>query len=171
MNLTRITSVVKRRPQANAGGGVDVTHSPSTISFATNLYIGIVFLDGGFFNSMDGIMLGMGSSRPPLAGKPSQMAELMMQDSKGSRLKFRLGQWINSSGDSRRIGVVKYVNPIEGYSSSWIRVDWDNGEGKHDGSINGVQYFNAKFEKLSSFVHAHNLNQGISLLEALEIRY
>ncbi|KAI4296992.1 hypothetical protein L6164_036905 [Bauhinia variegata] len=94
-----------------------------------------------------------------------------MQDSQGSRLEFRLGQRVHSSGDSRRIGTVKYVGPLEGYSGSWIGVDWDNGEGKHDGSINGVRYFNAKSEKSGSFVRAQNLNQGISLVEALEIRY
>ncbi|KAG4946099.1 hypothetical protein JHK87_042106 [Glycine soja] len=66
---------------------------------------------------------------------------------------------------------VKYVGPVEGYSDTWVGVDWDNGEGKHDGSINGVQYFHAKSERSGSFVRAHNLNQGISLLEALESRY
>ncbi|KAL2580336.1 hypothetical protein AAZV13_15G118000 [Glycine max] len=78
---------------------------------------------------------------------------------------------IHASGDSRRIGTVKYVGPVEGYSDTWVGVDWDNGEGKHDGSINGVQYFHAKSERSGSFVRAHNLNQGISLLEALESRY
>uniref|UniRef100_K7MB24 CAP-Gly domain-containing protein n=2 Tax=Glycine subgen. Soja TaxID=1462606 RepID=K7MB24_SOYBN len=77
----------------------------------------------------------------------------------------------HASGDSRRIGTVKYVGPVEGYSDTWVGVDWDNGEGKHDGSINGVQYFHAKSERSGSFVRAHNLNQGISLLEALESRY
>ncbi|KAG5116299.1 hypothetical protein JHK84_042412 [Glycine max] len=65
----------------------------------------------------------------------------------------------------------EYVGPVEGYSDTWVGVDWDNGEGKHDGSINGVQYFHAKSERSGSFVRAHNLNQGISLLEALESRY
>ncbi|KAG4956438.1 hypothetical protein JHK85_042818 [Glycine max] len=66
---------------------------------------------------------------------------------------------------------VKYVGPVEGYSDTWVGVDWDNGEAKHDGSINGVRYFHAKSERSGSFVRAHNLNQGISLLEALESRY
>ncbi|KAL5157884.1 Tubulin-folding cofactor E [Glycine soja] len=78
---------------------------------------------------------------------------------------------IHASGDSRRIGTVKYVGPVEGYSDTWVGVDWDNGEAKHDGSINGVRYFHAKSERSGSFVRAHNLNQGISLLEALESRY
>ncbi|XP_061366915.1 tubulin-folding cofactor E isoform X2 [Gastrolobium bilobum] len=94
-----------------------------------------------------------------------------MQDSPTSRHEFWVGQRVHSSGDSRRIGTVKYVGPVEGYSETWVGVDWDNGEGKHDGSINGVRYFHAKSERSGSFVRPKNLNQGISLLEALESRY
>ncbi|XP_057728433.1 tubulin-folding cofactor E-like isoform X2 [Arachis stenosperma] len=94
-----------------------------------------------------------------------------MQDSPDSSHGFRVGQRVHSSGDSRRIGTVKYVGPVEGYSGTWVGVDWDNGEGKHDGSINGVRYFHAKSERSGSLVRAPNLSQGISLLEALEKRY
>ncbi|MED6109337.1 hypothetical protein PIB30_032559 [Stylosanthes scabra] len=94
-----------------------------------------------------------------------------MQDSHDSSHGFRVGQRVHSAGDSRRIGTVKYVGPVEGYSGTWVGVDWDNGEGKHDGSINGVRYFQAKSERSGSFVRAPNLSQGISLIEALERRY
>lgn len=94
-----------------------------------------------------------------------------MQDSPKSRHEFRVGQRVHASSDSGRIGTVKYVGPVEGYSDTWVGVDWDNGEGKHDGSINGVRYFHAKSERSGSFVRAQNLSQGISLLEALENRY
>ncbi|KAK7331245.1 hypothetical protein VNO77_25465 [Canavalia gladiata] len=94
-----------------------------------------------------------------------------MQDSSEPRHEFWVGQRVHASGDSRRIGTVKYVGPVEGYSNTWVGVDWDNGEGKHDGSINGVRYFHAKSERSGSFIRAQNLNQGISLLEALESRY
>ncbi|XP_024020565.1 tubulin-folding cofactor E isoform X1 [Morus notabilis] len=85
--------------------------------------------------------------------------------------EFKLGQRVHSAGDPRRIGTVAYVGPVQGYSGVWIGVDWDNGDGKHDGSINGVRYFHAKSERSSSFVRAHNLSSGISLLEALRLRY
>ncbi|KAL9320647.1 hypothetical protein ACSQ67_012486 [Phaseolus vulgaris] len=94
-----------------------------------------------------------------------------MQDSLEPRHEFWVGQRVHVLGDPRRIGTVKYVGPVEGYSDTWVGVDWDNGEGKHDGSVNGVRYFHAKSERSGSFVRAHNLNQGISLLEALESRY
>ncbi|KAI8568646.1 hypothetical protein RHMOL_Rhmol02G0216600 [Rhododendron molle] len=86
--------------------------------------------------------------------------------------EFRIGQRAHSAGDSRRIGTVKYVGPVEGYSGKWVGVDWDNADGgKHDGSLNGVRYFHAESEKSGSFVRPHNLSAGITLLKALEIRY
>ncbi|KAG5562458.1 hypothetical protein RHGRI_005252 [Rhododendron griersonianum] len=86
--------------------------------------------------------------------------------------EFRIGQRVHSAGDSRRIGTVKYVGPVEGYSGKWVGVDWDNADGgKHDGSLNGVRYFHAESEKSGSFVRPHNLSAGITLLKALEIRY
>ncbi|PON49534.1 CAP Gly-rich domain containing protein [Parasponia andersonii] len=85
--------------------------------------------------------------------------------------EFRLGQRVHSAGDPRRIGTVRYVGPVQGYSGIWVGVDWDNGDGKHDGSINGVRYFHANSERSGSFVRTHNLSSGISLVEALRVRY
>ncbi|KAJ0095427.1 hypothetical protein Patl1_15473 [Pistacia atlantica] len=85
---------------------------------------------------------------------------------------FKLGQRVHSANDTRRIGTVKYVGEVQGYSGTWIGVDWDgDGNGKHDGSVNGVRYFNARSEKSGSFVRVQNLSPGISLLEALQLRY
>ncbi|KAK4391323.1 Tubulin-folding cofactor E [Sesamum angolense] len=85
---------------------------------------------------------------------------------------FRVGQRVHFIGQPRRIGTVKYVGPVEGYSGNWIGVDWDaDGEGKHDGSHNGIRYFTGSGPNTASFVRPHNLSTGISLLEALEARY
>ncbi|XP_019155293.1 PREDICTED: tubulin-folding cofactor E, partial [Ipomoea nil] len=84
---------------------------------------------------------------------------------------FRVRQRVHYAGDSRRIGSVKYVGPVEGYSGTWIGVDWDNGDGKHDGCHNGVRYFEAAGNTTASFVRPHNLSVGIPLLQALELRY
>lgn len=86
--------------------------------------------------------------------------------------EFKIGQRVHWAGDSQRIGTVKYVGPVEGYSGDWIGIDWDNRDGgKHDGSVNGVRYFIAQFPKSASFARPHNLSTGVSLLQALEIRY
>lgn len=84
---------------------------------------------------------------------------------------FKINQRVHSTNDPRRIGTVKYIGLVQGYSGIWVGVDWDNGDGKHNGSINQVTYFKAKAEKSGSFVRPQNLSKGISLLEALELRY
>lgn len=85
---------------------------------------------------------------------------------------FNIEQRVHSAGDCRRIGTVKYVGAVEGYSGNWVGIDWDNdGDGKHDGSINGVRYFQAKSPNSASFVRPQNLSSGITLLQALELRY
>ncbi|KAL6512162.1 hypothetical protein OROGR_021759 [Orobanche gracilis] len=85
---------------------------------------------------------------------------------------FRVGQRVHSIGQPRRPGTVKYVGPVEGFCGDWIGVDWDaDGEGKHEGSHNGVSYFTARGPNTASFVRPHNLSAGVSLLEALETRY
>ncbi|XP_065880822.1 tubulin-folding cofactor E [Euphorbia lathyris] len=84
---------------------------------------------------------------------------------------FKLGQRIHLCSDPRRIGTVKFIGPLQGYSGTWIGVDWDNGEGKHDGSVNGVRYFQAKAEHSGSFVRSQNLSSGISFVQALYTRY
>lgn len=84
---------------------------------------------------------------------------------------YRPGQRVHSANDARRIGTVKYVGEVEGYSGEWVGVDWDDGNGKHDGSVNGVNYFRARSDKSGSFVRPQNLSSGISLLQALLQRY
>lgn len=53
-------------------------------------------------------------------------------------------------GGSR--GAVCYIGPVDGYEGTWVGVDWDNpGRGKHDGSIKGKQYFQARLVTESWF--------------------
>ncbi|GER27598.1 tubulin-specific chaperone E [Striga asiatica] len=94
------------------------------------------------------------------------------QPTAGQGPAFRIGQRVHFCGQPRRIGTVKYMGPVEGFSGDWVGVDWDaDGDGKHDGSHNGARYFTARGPKTASFVRAHNLSAGVSLLEALETRY
>jgi hypothetical protein len=103
---------------------------------------------------------------------PQNKQKKKMQDrSTESNPEFRVGQRVHSAGDPRRTGTVKYVGPIQGYSGAWVGVDWDSGDAKHDGSVNGFRYFRARFDRSGSFVRAHSLSPGISLIEALQLRY
>ncbi|XP_074309522.1 tubulin-folding cofactor E [Silene latifolia] len=88
-----------------------------------------------------------------------------------SEPEFKIGQRVHSIGDTRRIGTVKYVGPVDGYSGTWVGVDWDNADAKHDGSLNGISYFKANSEFSGSFVRPRNLSSGITLLDGLYLRY
>lgn len=88
-----------------------------------------------------------------------------------SSAEFRLGQRVHLVGDSRRVGTVKYVGPVEGHTGTWVGVDWDNGDAKHDGALNGRRYFEAHAPKSGSFVRPHVICGGISLFQALLLRY
>lgn len=99
--------------------------------------------------------------------KPISSGSISGSDSVG----FLIGQRVHFVGDTHRIGTVKYVGAVEGYGGNWVGVDWDNGDGKHDGSHHGVRYFEAQGPKSASFVRPHNLTSGFPLLKALELRY
>ncbi|KAJ0977230.1 hypothetical protein J5N97_012704 [Dioscorea zingiberensis] len=95
----------------------------------------------------------------------------MADEEKASLLRFGVGQRVHAAGNPRRIGTVRYVGPVDGHAGEWVGVDWDDGEGKHDGSVNGVRYFSAWGERSASLVRAKNLSAGISLIDALYMRY
>ncbi|KAH7435150.1 hypothetical protein KP509_06G052100 [Ceratopteris richardii] len=70
-----------------------------------------------------------------------------------------------------QLGTVKYVGAVEGQKGTWIGVDWDSGEGRHDGSLEGVRYFQARLPSSASFVRSHLLSTGCTLIEAINSRY
>lgn len=88
--------------------------------------------------------------------------------------EFRVGQRVTTSNTekaARHGGVVKYVGPVEGHEGTWVGVDWDDGRGRHNGTVNGVQYFETTGEISGSLVRSRNLSAGVSLLDALSFRY
>lgn len=71
---------------------------------------------------------------------------------------------------------VRYSGPVEGQEGLWIGLEWDDASrGKHDGSLNGRQYFQCEQAGAGSFVRASKFQPaadfGQSLPEALELRY
>ncbi|KAK3092781.1 hypothetical protein FSP39_007152 [Pinctada imbricata] len=72
------------------------------------------------------------------------------------------------------IGTVKFIGNLnqEKTKGIWLGVDWDNEErGKHDGSLNGVQYFTTSTPKSGSFVRPKKVNGGVSCYMAIKDRY
>lgn len=85
---------------------------------------------------------------------------------------FRLGQRVHAAGDPRRVGTVRYLGPVDGHAGDWVGVDWDDGAGgRHDGSLAGRRYFVAAGERSASFARPTALSGGISLPDALRLRY
>lgn len=86
---------------------------------------------------------------------------------------FRVGQRVCmiNAGKGPQIGTVQYVGPVHGHEGEWVGVEWDHAEGRHDGTVNGVRYFETKDALSGSLVRPRNLSPGVSLLEALSLRY
>ncbi|CAD6333663.1 unnamed protein product [Miscanthus lutarioriparius] len=85
---------------------------------------------------------------------------------------FRLGQRVHAADDPGRVGTVRYLGPVEGHAGDWVGVDWDDGAGgRHDGSLAGRRYFVAAGECSASFARPTALSGGISLRDALRLRY
>ena len=71
---------------------------------------------------------------------------------------------------------VRYVGPVAGTAGSWVGVEFDApGRGKHDGTHDGVRYFECSAPagaNCAAFVRAHKLRSGgVTLLEALLAKY
>lgn len=42
-------------------------------------------------------------------------------------------------------GTIKYIGSVETHPALWLGIDWDDPErGKHNGSVNNVQYFSTR---------------------------
>lgn len=76
-----------------------------------------------------------------------------------------------NAGKSPQIGTVRYLGTVQGHEGAWVGVEWDTDEGRHDGSVNGVRYFETKSPLSGSFVRPRSLSVGVSLLDAITLRY
>lgn len=57
-------------------------------------------------------------------------------------MEILIGTRVDVNGSK---GIVKYIGLVEGYKDPWIGIDWDDPtRGKHDGTVNGVNYFQAR---------------------------
>jgi dynactin complex subunit len=102
-------------------------------------------------------------------GPPNRTADRITE---GSHPGFEVGQRVQSIDKGpNKIGTIKYIGPVQGYQGIWAGVDWDDGDGRHNGTVNGVIYFDADGEKSASFVRLHSLSMGVTFMEALFCRY
>lgn len=102
-------------------------------------------------------------------GPPNRTADRITE---GSHPGLEVGQRVQSIDKGpNKIGTIKYIGPVQGYQGIWAGVDWDDGDGRHNGTVNGVLYFDADGEKSASFVRLHSLSMGVTFVEALFCRY
>ncbi|KAK4472270.1 hypothetical protein MN116_003538 [Schistosoma mekongi] len=69
-------------------------------------------------------------------------------------------------------GTICYVGELPSSKGPWLGINWDNeSRGRHDGTYNGVRYFQANSPTSGSFVKPSKVSLGTSLEEALVYRY
>lgn len=66
-----------------------------------------------------------------------------------------IGDRIECNG---HFGTIKYIGSVESHPSTWLGIDWDDPErGKHDGTVKGRHYFDARYNIDSMFIVEHTL--------------
>ncbi|KAJ8950146.1 hypothetical protein NQ314_007999 [Rhamnusium bicolor] len=69
---------------------------------------------------------------------------------------YNIGSRIECCG---HFGTIKYIGPVEGHPGVWLGIDWDDVErGKHNGTVNGIHYFQTQHPKSGSFLRKEKVN-------------
>ncbi|XP_011503060.1 PREDICTED: tubulin-specific chaperone E [Ceratosolen solmsi marchali] len=70
------------------------------------------------------------------------------------------------------IGTVKYFGTVGTTNGQWLGIDWDDSSrGKHNGTYEGIKYYETWHPTSGSFIRPIKANFGISCSEAIKIRY
>lgn len=71
-----------------------------------------------------------------------------------------------------QLGTVRYIGAVAPHQGLWLGVEWDDpSRGRHDGSVNGIQYFKSSKPKAASFVRPNKVKKCKNFTEALRERY
>lgn len=85
---------------------------------------------------------------------------------------FQVAQRVRTVDAPAIRGTVRYVGSLPGRHGSWLGIEWDDStRGRHDGALEGRQYFTCHVAGAGSFVREHKVDGGISLVDALRARY
>ncbi|XP_065830624.1 tubulin-specific chaperone E-like isoform X2 [Oscarella lobularis] len=71
------------------------------------------------------------------------------------------------------VGTIRYVGQVPPNSGDWLGIEWDDpSRGKHDGTHEGVKYFNCRYDpRAASFVRPKKVQYGCTVPEAICERY
>ncbi|KAL6265270.1 tubulin-specific chaperone E [Pogonomyrmex barbatus] len=83
--------------------------------------------------------------------------------------KYEIGSRIECDGYR---GTLKYVGSVGDTKGEWLGIDWDDPtRGKHNGTYEGMEYFQARHSTSGSFIRPGKAKFGISCPQAIEMRY
>lgn len=86
-----------------------------------------------------------------------------------NEIKVHIGSRVKSGED---FGTVKYIGEIQGYKGVWYGVEWDDpARGKHDGVVDGVQYFRSSKIGAGSFVRPNKISPMRTCADAIRHYY
>ncbi|XP_004923154.1 tubulin-specific chaperone E [Bombyx mori] len=69
-------------------------------------------------------------------------------------------------------GTVRYIGEVQGYKGLWYGIEWDNeSRGKHDGCLDGIQYFKTSKPSAGSFVRPNKIIPSKTCAEAIRQYY
>ncbi|PZC70463.1 hypothetical protein B5X24_HaOG216098 [Helicoverpa armigera] len=86
-----------------------------------------------------------------------------------SEIQVHIGSRVKSSDD---FGTVKYIGEVHGYKGVWYGVEWDDPvRGKHDGSVDDVQYFKTSKPGAGSFIRPNKISPFKTCAEAIRRYY
>ncbi|XP_057662941.1 tubulin-specific chaperone E [Diorhabda carinulata] len=89
--------------------------------------------------------------------------------SQTSDTAYKVGKRIECNNN---FGTIKYIGPVEGYTGNWLGIDWDDEErGKHNGTVNGINYFDTRFPTSGSLLRKEKVNLGQKIIDSIKARY
>lgn len=88
------------------------------------------------------------------------------------RIGERISVGVKSSSEVHH-GTIRFVGTLSRKEGVWAGVEWDDAtRGKHDGSFEGIKYFDClNAPPSASFVKASKIRRGVSLADAFFDRY
>ncbi|CAJ0585160.1 unnamed protein product, partial [Mesorhabditis spiculigera] len=80
--------------------------------------------------------------------------------------------FVNFAGEPEQRGFLRYLGPVDGQKGTWCGIEWDDvTRGKHNGTVNGRDYFRTREPKAGSFVKRELVSGGKNLFSQIEERY
>lgn len=84
-------------------------------------------------------------------------------------IKVHIGSRVKCGED---FGTVKYIGEIQRYKGVWYGVEWDDpARGKHDGSVDEIQYFRTLKPGAGSFVRPNKISAMRTCADAIKQYY